>query len=44
MLAAGGPVGCGDQIQAKLFFVSFIFIVSIIFLNLFIAIILQGYY
>ena len=29
---------------ATIFFVSFIFIVSIIFLNLFIAIILQGYY
>lgn len=36
------PMGCGNQV-AKAYFVSFMLIVSIIFLNMFIAIILEGF-
>jgi hypothetical protein len=36
-------VGCGNDTSAFAFFVSFMFIVSLIFLKLFIAIILEGY-
>ena len=42
--AGGVPVGCGSPKAATVFFVTFIFIVELVFLNLFIAIILQGYY
>ena len=38
------PQGCGSAAVAQLYFISYIFIVGLIFLNLFIAIILQGYY
>ena len=38
------PVGCGNVLVAQTYFLSYIFIVGLIFLNLFIAIILQGYY
>ena len=36
-------VGCGDKLSAILVFLSFLIIVVLIFLNLFIAIILQAY-
>lgn len=35
--------GCGDPLKAMMFFVSFMVIVSFIFLNLFIAIILESF-
>ena len=38
------PQGCGNVGFAQIYFHSYIFIVGMIFLNLFIAIILQGYY
>lgn len=37
------PVSCGGRISSILFFVSFIIIVSLVFLNLFVAIILEGF-
>ena len=37
------PVGCGANGSAYLFFYSYILLVNLIFLNLFIAIILQGF-
>ena len=37
------PEGCGDPAQATVFFVSFMLVVSFIFLNLFIAIILESF-
>lgn len=36
-------IGCGSKANAFLFFVSYMFIVSLVFLKLFIAIILEGY-
>jgi hypothetical protein len=36
-------LGCGKDIAAKIFFISFMVMVSFIFLNLFIAIIIEGY-
>jgi len=39
----GEPNGCGNPTAAMLFFISFMLVVSFIFLNLFIAIILQGF-
>lgn len=38
------PQGCGNPFLAQVFFITYIFLVGLIFLNLFIAIILQGYY
>ena len=38
----GGIKGCGNPV-AKAYFISFMLIVSIIFLNMFIAIILEGF-
>ena len=38
------PIGCGSRLFATSYFFSYCFFVSIIFLNLFIAIILQGYF
>ena len=44
IIANGGePNGCGSQVSAFLYFISFMVIVSFIFLNLFIAIILEGF-
>jgi len=37
------PVGCGIGAAAHLFYYSYILFVNLIFLNLFIAIILQGF-
>jgi hypothetical protein len=37
------PIGCGDKFQTYSFFYSYIIIVGTTFLNLFIAIILDGY-
>lgn len=37
------PVGCGQPVLGLIFFFSFVILVSLIFLNLFIAIILQKY-
>ncbi len=39
----GQTIGCGNRAVAYAFFSSFTFIVSLIFLQLFIAVILQGY-
>jgi len=39
----GEPNGCGSRLTALFYFISFILIVSLIFLNLFIAIILEGF-
>ena len=39
----GQPVGCGDQVTAIVFFISFVIVVSLVFLNLFVAIILEGF-
>lgn len=36
-------LGCGSGFQARIYFISFILVVSMIFLNLFIAIILQSF-
>lgn len=36
-------VGCGNKAVAVAYFVSFIIIVSLIFLNLFVAVVLQGF-
>ncbi len=36
-------MGCGSKVKSYLFFVSYIFVVNLVFLKLFIAIILQGY-
>ena len=36
-------IGCGGEVSSFLFFVSFMFVVSLVFLKLFIAIILEGY-
>lgn len=36
-------VGCGDPVSTILFFVSFIMVVTLVFLNLFIAIILLSF-
>jgi hypothetical protein len=41
---AGTPVGCGNQYLTVFYFFSFALLISIIFLNLFIAIILNGYF
>jgi len=37
------PVGCGNRSVAMSYFFSFIVVFTLIFLNLFIAIILQGF-
>ncbi|TNV88195.1 hypothetical protein FGO68_gene12429 [Halteria grandinella] len=36
-------MGCGGKLQAYIYFVSYMFVVNLVFLKLFIAIILQGY-
>ena len=38
------PIGCGSRTFATFYFFSFVFMISIIFMNLFIAIILEGYF
>ena len=38
------PVGCGTLYVSKIYFFSFILIVGLVILNIFIAIILQGYF
>ena len=38
------PVGCGIMYVSKIYFFSFILIVGLVILNIFIAIILQGYF
>ena len=38
------PVGCGSLYVSKIYFFSFILIVGLVILNIFIAIILQGYF
>lgn len=37
------PMGCGRPIEAVIYFVSFMVIMSFVFLNLFIAIILENF-
>jgi hypothetical protein len=37
------PIGCGKKATSAFYFTSFVLIVSLVFLNLFIAIILQGF-
>lgn len=48
MLELGGgkepvPMGCGKPVQAVIYFLSFMVIMSFVFLNLFIAIILENF-
>ena len=43
MVAAGGTIGCGNPELATAYFLSYMFIVNLIFLKIFIAIILDGY-
>jgi hypothetical protein len=43
-IKAGEPVGCGNIIISYTFFFTFVSLVSIVFLNLFVAIILNGYF
>jgi len=42
-MQANGIQGCGNSIAAVVYFVSFMIVVSFIFLNLFIAIILESF-
>ena len=37
------PIGCGDKVASVIIFYSFAIVVALIFMNLFIAIILEGY-
>ena len=37
-------IGCGKRLLASLYFSAFSIIVSIVFLSLFVAIVLQGYF
>lgn len=37
------PMGCGRPIEAVIYFISFMVIMSFVFLNLFIAIILENF-
>lgn len=39
----GGPQGCGKPYTSQVFFISFVVIISLVFLNLFVAIILEGF-
>lgn len=39
----GMTIGCGSKTLSYVYFVSYMFIVNMIFLKIFIAIILQGY-
>jgi hypothetical protein len=41
--AGFSTVGCGSKTQGILFFLSFYLLMNLIFLNLFIAIVLQGF-
>ena len=44
-VAAGyKPVGCGNRFTVVVYFFSFVVLVSLVFVNLFVAIILNGYY
>jgi hypothetical protein len=38
------PVGCGNTLTSYVFFFTFILLVTMVFLNLFVAIILNGYF
>ena len=38
------PVGCGTMFLSRTYFFAYILIVGLVFLNIFIAIILQGYF
>lgn len=39
----GEATACGNRVLAITFFVSFVIVVSLVFLNLFVAIILEGF-
>jgi Polycystin cation channel len=39
----GQAIGCGSKALAYAYFVSYTFVVNLVFLKIFIAIILQGY-
>ena len=41
--SGGSTIGCGSQTEGIIFFISFYIMVPLIFLNLFIAIILEGF-
>ncbi len=41
---AGEPIGCGNYLLAYPYFFTFVTFVSLVFLNLFVAIILNGYF
>jgi len=38
------PVGCGSRVITLVYFFTYLVIVTLIFLNLFVAIILNGYF
>jgi len=38
------PIGCGSSFTSYIFFFTYLVLVSIVFLNLFVAIILNGYF
>ena len=43
-ISAGTPVGCGNFVSTYIFFGSYLIMITLVFLNLFIAIILNGYF
>jgi hypothetical protein len=43
-ISAGTPVGCGNFVITYIFFGSYLIMITLVFLNLFIAIILNGYF
>jgi hypothetical protein len=43
-IEAGEPNGCGNYFVTYIYFFSYITLVSLVFLNLFVAIILDGYF
>ena len=42
-MGGGQAIGCGDRGLANAYFISYMFVVNLVFLKIFIAIILQGY-
>lgn len=37
------PIGCGNRIYAIIFFTTFVVMITLVFINLFVAIILEGF-
>lgn len=44
MEAGYNPVGCGHYLVTYVFFFSYLMMITLVFLNLFVAIILNGYF